>query len=397
MIWTFLTREEEMMLAGEDGHAAQKAMQILVALGKIYDAERLVRVTSVQVSGVSYKNLGDAGLEFLDELAKDGKARVRTTLNPAGMSLTDWESQGIESGFAKKQLEVIDAYRRLGLEISCTCTPYLAGNEPAFGQHIAWGESSAVAYANSVIGARTNREGGPSALAASLTGRTPLYGLHLTENRVPTLAVDVQVELRFPEDFSAMGYFVGRTAKDGIPYFRGIERAGLEELKTLSAALASSGGVAMFHVAGLTPEAGPDAGGADSIAFTMKELAETNSMLNDEGAPDFVSVGCPHCSLKELSILAGMLSGRQVKREFWVCCSREVKRQADEAGFSVVIDKSRAKFALDTCMVVAPIEELGFRTVATNSAKACHYLRNAGLKARFMPLEECVEEATRAV
>ena len=153
----FLTRDEERMLAGEAGHATQKAMQILVALGKVYDAERLVRVKSVQVSGVSYKNLGDAGLEFLDELARDGKARVKTTLNPAGMSLTDWKSQGIESGFAEKQLKVIDAYRRLGFEISCTCTPYLAGNEPTFGQHIAWGESSAVAYANSVIGARTSR------------------------------------------------------------------------------------------------------------------------------------------------------------------------------------------------------------------------------------------------
>lgn len=384
------------MLAGEQGHATRKAMQILVALGKIYEAERLVKVSSVQVSGVSYKNLGDAGLEFLDGLARDGKAQVKTTLNPAGMSLTDWKSQGIASGFAEKQLEVIDAYRRLGVEISCTCTPYLAGNEPAFGQHIAWGESSAVAYANSVIGARTNREGGPSALAASLTGRTPLYGLHLKENRAPTLAVDVEARLSFPEDFAAMGYFVGKAAKDGIPYFRGIRRASLEELKSLSAALASSGGVAMFHIEGVTPESDVGAGGADSLTFTPKDLGETGSLLNDEGAPDFVAVGCPHCSLTELSTIARLLDGKRVRREFWVCCSREVKRQSDEAGHSRVIEESGAKFATDTCMVVAPVEDLGFRVVATNSAKACHYLRNAGLRVRFMPLEECVEEATRS-
>ena len=390
-----LTKEEEAMLAGEQGHATQKAMQILVALGKIYDAERLVKVSSVQVSGVSYKNLGDAGLEFLSELAKDGKARVKTTLNPAGMNLTDWKSQGIDSGFAEKQLQVIDAYGKLGVEITCTCTPYLAGNEPSFGQHIAWGESSAVAYANSVIGAMTNREGGPSALAASLTGRTPLYGLHIRENRVPTIAVDVEAQLRFPEDFSAMGYFVGRTAKDGIPYFRGVRRAGLEDLKTLSAALASSGGVAMFHVEGLTPEFGLGVKNLEALTFTRKELEETDSLLNDEGAPDFVSVGCPHCSLTELETLARLLSGRQVTREFWVCCSREVKRQGDDAGYSRLIEASGAKFALDTCMVVAPVEELGYKVVATNSAKACHYLRNAGLKVRFMPLEECVAEATR--
>jgi len=383
------------MLAGEEGRATQKAMQILVALGKIYDAERLVKVSSVQVSGVSYKNLGDAGLEFLSELAKDGKARVKTTLNPAGMNLTDWKSQGIDRGFAEKQLQVIDAYGKLGVEITCTCTPYLAGNEPSFGQHIAWGESSAVAYANSVIGARTNREGGPSALAASLTGRTPLYGLHLRENRVPTIAVEVEAQLRLPEDFSAMGYFVGRAVKDGIPYFRGIRRAGLEDLKTLSAALASSGGVAMFHVEGLTPEFGLGTKNLEAVTFTRKELAETDSLLNDEGEPDFVSVGCPHCSLAELATLAKLLTGRQVRREFWVCCSREVKLQGDAAGYSRLIEASGAKFALDTCMVVAPVEELGYRVVATNSAKACHYLRNAGLKVRFMPLEECVSEATK--
>ena len=390
-----LSKEEEAMLAGEQGRATQKAMQILVALGKIYDAERLIRVSSVQVSGVSYKNLGDAGLEFLNELATDGRARVKTTLNPAGMSLTDWESQGIASGFAEKQMEVIGAYEKLGIEISCTCTPYLAGNEPVFGNHIAWGESSAVAYANSVIGARTNREGGPSALAASLTGRTPLYGLHLRENRVPNVAVDVEAQLRRPEDFATMGYFVGRAVKDGLPRFRGVKRAALEDLKTLSAALASSGGVAMFHIEGLTPESALRAKGLETLTFTGKELAETRSMLNDDGTPDFVSVGCPHCSLTELATLARLLSGRRVRREFWVCCSREVKRQGDEAGYSRVIEKSGAKFALDTCMVVAPVEELGFRVVATNSAKACHYIRNAGLKVRFMSLEQCVAEATR--
>ncbi len=312
------------------------------------------------------------------------------------MSLTDWRSQGIERGFAEKQLQVIDAYAKLGVEISCTCTPYLAGNEPGLGQHIAWGESSAVAYANSVLGARTNREGGPSALAASLTGRTPLYGLHVAENRVPTVAVDVEAQLRLPEDFSAMGYHVGKAVKDGIPVFRGVGRASLEDLKTLSAALASSGGIAMFHIEGLTPECNLAPRSLETLTFSRKELAETSSLLNDDGAPDFVSVGCPHCSLAELSTLAQLLEGRQVRREFWVCCSREVKRQGDEAGYSRLIEKSGAKFALDTCMVVAPVEELGYRVVATNSAKACHYLRNAGLKVRFMPLEECVMEATRS-
>jgi hypothetical protein len=395
VIETRLTTQEKSMLSGDEGRATRKCMEILVALGEIYGAKRLVPVSSVQVSGVSYKNLGDAGIEFLRELAEDGKARVRTTLNPAGMDLVDWKLQGIDSEFAGKQLQVIDAYERLGIEISCTCTPYLAGNEPGFGEHIAWGESSAVVYANSVLGARTNREGGPSALAASLTGRTPLYGYHLDGNRVATVAVEVEALLRTAEDFAAMGYAVGKAVKDGLPYFSGIARASLEESKELSAALASSGGVAMFHMAGVTPEAGETPRGVERIRFGARDLAEATAALDDDGDPDFISVGCPHCSLGEVETIARLLRGKKVTREFWVCCSRQVKRQSDERGYSGIIERSGAKFACDTCMVVAPIESLGFKVVATNSAKACHYLRNSGLRVRFLTLPKCVAEATR--
>jgi predicted aconitase len=390
-----LSKEEEAMLSGEQGRAAQKCMEILYALGRIYGAERMVEVSSVQVSGVSYKNLGDAGVDFLRELARDGRARVRSTLNPAGMSLDAWRSQGIPEEFARKQLEVIEAYRKLGVETSCTCTPYLMGNEPHLGDHIAWSESSAVVYANSVLGARTNREGGPSALAASLTGRTPLYGYHLDGSRAPTLEIAVEAAVITPEEFSAMGYSVGSSAGSGVPYFRGVRAAGVEELKALSAALASSGGVAMFHMEGVTPEARGVDRPADRMSFTAGELAEAGRRLNDEGRPDFVSVGCPHCTLDEVRRIAGLLSGRKVVREFWVCCSREVKMRSDDAGYSGTIESSGAKFATDTCMVVAPIEGMGFRVVATNSAKACHYVRSNGLKARFMPLEDCVKEALR--
>jgi len=388
-----LTEGEEKMLAGERGHAVQKSMEILVALAKIYGAERLVEVSSVQVSGVSYKNLGDAGLEFLTEIAKDGHSVVKTTLNPAGMSLTGWKTMGISEMFAERQMQVIRAYEKLGIETTCTCTPYLAGNKPSFGQHIAWSESSAVVYANSVLGARTNREGGPSALAASLTGRTPLYGYHLDENRRPTLRVDLEFRLTSSEDFSAMGYFVGQVAKDGVPYFKGIPSAVTEEFKALSAALASSGGIAMFQIEGVTPEAKGIDTRTEAILFTKRDLTETKERLKDNDIVDFVSVGCPHCTLNEIGVIAEFLDGRKVTKEFWICCSKEVKRQSDESGYSKRIEKSGAKFATDTCMVVAPVEEMGYKAVATNSAKACHYLRNGGLGVKFMTLHECVQEA----
>ena len=173
-----LTSQEQAMLAGEEGPGLQKAMEIVVALGRIYGAEDLVPVASAQVSGVSYKNLGDAGLKFLQEWAALGAAaRVPATLNPAGMDMTAWRELGFSEEFAQQQQAVVTAYSALGVTPTCTCTPYLVGHAPLFGQHVAWAESSAVNYANSVLGARTNREGGPSALAAAITGRTAHYGL----------------------------------------------------------------------------------------------------------------------------------------------------------------------------------------------------------------------------
>jgi predicted aconitase len=180
-----LTQKEQKMLDGKEGYAVRKSMEILVALGEIFGAKSLIDVGSVQVAGVSYHNLGDAGLEFLNELAVDGRVRVLTTLNPAGMDLENWQQLGISPEFAEKQNLVIDAFKRMGILISCTCTPYLIGNLPLYGEHLAWSESSAVTFANSVLGAKTNREGGPSALAAAFVGKTPCYGLHLDEKRVP--------------------------------------------------------------------------------------------------------------------------------------------------------------------------------------------------------------------
>jgi predicted aconitase len=264
-----LTIEQEEMLAGKSGQATRKAMEILFALGTIYGADRMVPVTSVQIAGVSFDNLGEAGLQFLSEMADGGgKARVLTTLNPAGMDLENWPALGISPEFACDQQRVIDAFSRMGVVTTCTCTPYLAGNLPHYGERLAWAESSAVCYANSVIGARTNREGGPSALAAALTGCTPSYGLHLDENRFPsiTIIVDNFPATQSPENYpqhthlyGALGKLIGEKIESfpvrRVPYIRGVSRASLEELKSFCASVATYGGVALFHMEGITPEA----------------------------------------------------------------------------------------------------------------------------------------------
>ena len=217
-----LLPEEEQVLAGEYGETRQKMMEILVALGKVFGAARLVPVRSAQVSGASYKTIGDAGIEWLSGL--EARVSVPTVLNPVGMDRISWREMGIPPDFARKQEEVIAAYSRLGVRLECTCTPYYI-YQTRFGEHLAWSESSAVSFANSVIGARTNREGGPGALAAAIIGKTPEYGLHLVEERRPQ--VHIRVEGDGPHDdiafYGALGFLAGKLAGNRIPFFSGTQ------------------------------------------------------------------------------------------------------------------------------------------------------------------------------
>ena len=392
-----LTKKEKSMLDGEQGEGIQKAMEILVALGEIYGAERMIEIKSAQVAGVSYKNLGDAGLEFLKEWTEKGAmVRVPTTLNPAGMDLMDWKRLGIPDGFAEKQLMVVKAYEKMGIKPTCTCTPYLVGNLPVFGDHIAWSESSAVCYANSVIGARTNREGGPSALAAAITGRTPLHGYHLEENRRGEFIIEVKCKLDKISDFGALGYLVGKKIGHSVPYFEGIRRADMDQLKALGAALAASGAVALFHVEGITPEArSHDMISEDAETIVIDSLEEAYWELNSKTREiDLVAIGCPHASLAEIERVVDLLKGREVKTRLWITTSSEVKEMAKRKGLLEEIERSGADIVADTCMIVAPIRDLGFRNVATNAGKAAFYApSHCGLNVRFGSLERCIEAA----
>ena len=398
-----LTPDEQNMLSGSQGRATRKAMEILSALGTIYAAERMVPVSSVQISGVSFDNLGEAGLEFLAEMATDGgKVKVLTTLNPAGMDVENWQALGIDPDFARDQQRVIEAYAKMGVVTTCSCTPYLFGNLPHFGEHIAWAESSAVCFANSVLGARTNREGGPSALAAALTGRTPRYGLHLDENRRPGLTVQVDTSLTDTRDFGALGVAIGRAIEarksKAIPYLRGIPAATVDQLKSLCASIATYGGLALFHMEGITPESALHPAPEETLTFDQIDLDEAIHSLdispaNDE--VDFVSLGCPHLSLNEIQRVAELLAGQHVRKTFWITTSRPVKRIADQMGYSAVIEAAGAVFAVDTCCVVAPIKGR-FKTLATDSAKACYYAAaKNGSQTRFLPFNEVVEEALK--
>jgi predicted aconitase len=390
-----LTKQEQRMLDGEEGYAVRKSMEILVALGDIFGAESLIKVGSVQVAGVSYHNLGDAGLEFLNELAKDGKVRVLTTLNPAGMDLENWKALGISEDFAAKQNQVIDAFERMGILISCTCTPYLIGNLPRYGEHIAWSESSAVTFANSVIGAKTNREGGPSALAAAFVGKTPCYGLHLDENRVPDVHVKVNANLAKLSDWGALGYAIGKKAENKISYITGIKEADLDELKSFCASVVTYGAKPLFYMKGITPAAETVQAPKDTIIIEQGDLKNAYDNINDQVSDiDFVCVGCPHCSIKEIAEIAKLLEGKKVteKTELWVATSRTAKQLADKRGYTQTIEAAGGKFACDTCMAVAPLKGR-FKALATTSAKGCFYSRQNNMKTTMGSLEECINAA----
>ncbi len=295
---------------------------------------------------------------------------------------------------------MIDAFARMGVMTTCTCTPYLVGNLPHFGEHIAWAESSAVCYANAVLGARTNREGGPSALAASLTGVTPDYGYHRDRNRLPDLRVRVEASVVENDQFGALGKALGeklRAAGAKVPYITGIERASLENLKSLCASLATYGGAALFHMPGITPEAAALGIPRDEIEIGQAEVDAAHAELYDAQLDevDFVSLGCPHLSIAEIARIAELLHGKRVTKEFWITTARPTKQIADRLGYTEAIEAAGAIFAADTCCVVAPIQGR-FTALATDSAKACYYASGKhGFKTVLMPFDQVVQEALR--
>ncbi|MDV0446242.1 hypothetical protein MsAg5_00700 [Methanosarcinaceae archaeon Ag5] len=389
----YLTKEEERTLRGDDGATLQKAIEILVALGDIYGADKLIPIKSAQVSGVSYKTIGDAGLEWISDLK--GIVKVPTVLNPAGMDLQNWERINIDAHFAKKQLEIIQAFKNLGIESKCTCTPYyLEGFDVQYKDHLAWGESSAISYSNSVLGARTNREGGPSALSAALVGKTADFGLHRPENRIPNMDITVDFDLT-GSDFGALGFVAGKLVGNKIPIFHLTKAPAKDEMKMLGAAMAASGAVALYHIDGVTPETldknisfeRP----AERVSIDKSQIDSVYASADSSVRPDIVTVGCPHCSVDELSQIAKLVAGKTVAKEFWVFTSREVANKNPD--LVAQIEKSGAKVVCDTCMVVSPAGDK-YSCMMVNSGKAYAYVPGmCGMKSVFGTVDRCVKEA----
>ncbi len=364
-----LTRDQERLLT--HGTAAErKSMELLVALGEVYGASRLIPVTSVHVSGASYKIVGEAGLEFLEEFSQTARVKVRTTVNPLGMDLQAWSSMRIPEDFASRQLRIVEAYRRMGAEETWSCIPYQIGNRPAMGEHVAWAESSAAIFANSVLGARTNREGGPSALASGITGLTPNYGLHLDKNRTATIRVRVIASLSGYE-FSLLGHHLGKLLGSGVPLIEDI-KGQEDELKAMGAGMATSSDITLYHVKGLTPEwETVEVSGIETVEVTESDLEEAKAQLLSAEHYELIAFGCPQLSRRELEEVADLMEREEPRVPVWVFTSRLMAKGAERA-----IQRIRAMggtVVFDTCPEVTPLDLIAHE-VGSPSAKAAVYL-----------------------
>ncbi|NPV69904.1 MAG: DUF521 domain-containing protein [Firmicutes bacterium] len=392
---------------GEFGEPVEQAMGILMELADFWGAERLIPIRKVHMPGASAKTARRAGRKYIKWCADMGARFVTTTtLNPGAADLT-----GIDIGVTREtmaqQMEITESYSRMG-GIKChTCTPYLVGNLPRFGEHVAWGESSAVVFANSVLGARTNREGGPAALASALTGYTVEYGLHLDENRIATVQVEVTEDVGDTCEYGSVGYFVAKRYPDAVPVFTGLPaRIPQYGLKAIGAALASSGSVSMFHAVGLTPEApvleaATRGGKLEKIVAGKKELEETRRFLdrNDQEDVDCVFLGCPHLDYEEIIRISGLLAGRKVSSRvaLWLFAANSTWQSCERSGLTRVLTEAGAQLISDTCPSITMFKEImaskGFKSAATNSGKLAHYLPVWGMPTHFGPTIACLEAA----
>lgn len=388
-----LDDSDRAMLDGRDGSARQKAMEALIQLGEAFDAPDLVDIGYAHIHAGMAMYLGD--VELMEELAGDGACMaVPVSTNIANADMGNWQQTGAPESLAMLQKRAERAHRAMGGAGSFTCTPYWAGHWPTWNMHIASIESGVTVFANSVLGARSNRDGF-FAVYAGITGRYPRFGLHLDANRQPTHAIRVSAPPGCTTDFTALGYAIGREVASGIPFIEGLaRRPSLDELDALGVGMATSGGVAMFVLPGVTPPYARDAPpprlpAAEITARDIRDVYDEFCTGREDGF-DVVHLGCPHASFEEMKEYAALLNGRRVAEgvECWVTTNRHVRQMARDAGLLAPILASGAKVIADTCPIschfartCSPDPALGvkppeLRTILVDSAKQGHYVRD---------------------
>jgi predicted aconitase len=413
-----LTDDEKAMLDGAKGKAKQKAMDLLMRYGEALGAERLVNVSNVagtwNAGSPPMKPFAEKGMDAVfskfnldsDEIVETPQAEVYTCQLIHGIDTQNAHITGVAEEAVNRQKQAERYFGERGVAMFNTCTPYQVGNVPVKGEHCAWMESSAVVYCNSVLGARTNTEGRESTGAASITGKIPYWGFHIPEKRLGTHLVEVEVDVDDMMDWGLLGYAVGEVVEEDIPVISGISKVpSMIKLKHFGAAGASSGGVEMYHIPGVTPEANSvdEAFGRKKPIATIKygkaERKVAYDNLNSSAkscAVDFVMLGCPHNSIEQVWTIAKLLDGKKLSAntQLWVFTPRALRDTAELNGYGDMIRKAGGHLMSDTCPAIGRVMPKGTQVVATDSAKQAHYLP-AIMKCQtwFGTVEDCVNAA----
>jgi predicted aconitase/predicted aconitase with swiveling domain len=394
-----LTDHDRAMLAGADGQATAQAMRILCAMAVNQGATRLINVSQGHIDGCIYAS--PANLTFAEKMADMGaRVRIPTTMNAISVDHANWRAQGVPPSFGGPAQRLADAYVRMGCQPTFTCSPYLLDSAPTEGEAIAWSESNAVIYANSVLGARTAKYPDFLDLCSAMTGRAPLSGVYLDQNRQATRILDIDLPDGIDDSFwPLIGYLAGKAAPDRIPLLRGLAsaRPTPEALKALCAAFGTTSAAPMLHVEGVTPEAHRIAPDADHVCLTAADMSAGWQLLNEgPETVELVAIGSPHASLLECRALADALAGRHVAVATIVTAGRSVMDLARADGTLARLSEAGVQVLPDLCWcsISEPVFPPGTRTLMTNSGKYAHYGPGlSGRAVRFAGLAACAEAA----
>ena len=383
-----LTKEEEAALKGEHGETQQLAYRILVATGEATNAEKLIPIEWAHVSGVNYNTIGDAGREFLENLSKDAKVKVKTTVNPMGFDFDNVDKYNLDDNFIEQQKIIRDSYIKMGVTPSFSCIPYEIFDLPKQGTQISFAETNAAIYANSIGNLRTNKESAFSALASALTGKSPYSELR-KDQELPNLTIRMKIDEPNELTFGMLGYFAGKVADTSVA-ISGVKNLDKRSCKSLCGGMGTSGRCGKFNLEDNNPD-------SEKIDFDKKEMQEIFDELNTTDSSDLITLGSPQLGLEEMSDLASMLKNKSFKKRCMVFCPRAVQNQARKLGYTNEIERAGCEILSDCCTCLTPlVDKNDIDGVTTNSIKGAYYLKNSnGVNVNLKPLSQIIKDETK--
>jgi predicted aconitase len=365
-----LTKSEEKILAGSKGEVYASAYRVLSAIGQATEAEKLVPIEWAHISGVNYNTIGDAGVDFLEEVSNGVRFRVKTTINPMGYDRS--KPNTLSQNFLSKQMQIVESYKKMGATQSFSCTPYEIFRIPKKGTSVSFAESSAAVFSNSFLGLMTNRESALSALASAITGKAPYSDLRIGESRIPKVAIKCKgITINTETDYGLLGYMAGKNANDSCIAFSDLKsKVEMMPAKAIASGLGTSGSCGMF-TSGNVPK-------GESVAIGKEEMSKAKDELSTDEDGDLIMFGSPQLGLSELTYLHDLLAGRKFDRRCIIFCSRSVHDQARKIGLASKVESSGAEFMCDSCMCLTPlITRDNTDSIITNSVKGAYYMKSS--------------------